>query len=100
MSTPKTRFKPTYDRVLVKITQEENKTQSGFIVVDTQVGHLNAEVVEVSDGVYNDSLGKVKPLNVKVGMNILVSRDAGIKLRLEGEEYKLVRENEILGYIL
>ena len=95
------KFQPLGDRVLVKSETIENKSKSGLILTDSvQRGtKVQGKVVAVGAGVFSQS-GQPIPMTVKVGDTILYKKDeASDKLKLEGEEYLLFREHEIIGII-
>ena len=96
-------FKPLGDRVLVlaETQTNEKKSKSGLILTDSvQRGQkVQGKVVAVGGGVFSQS-GQPIPMTVKVGDTILYKKDeSSDKLKLEGEEYLLFREHEIIGII-
>lgn len=89
--------KPLGDRVLVKVSDAEEKTAGGILLPDTarekpQVG----EVVQVGSGKRNDD-GSYQAMEVKAGDKVLYSKYAGTDLKLGTEEYVLLREQDILA---
>ena len=89
--------RPLHDRVLVRRTQEENKTEGGIIIPDTaKEKPQKGEIVATGKGRVTED-GKVTPLDVKVGDRILFGKFAGTELKLNGEEYLMMREEDILG---
>jgi len=95
------KFQPLGDRVLVKAETTEKKSKSGLILTDSvQRGtKVQGKVVAVGGGVFSQS-GQPIPMTVKVGDTILYKKDeSSDKLKLEGEEYLLFREHEIIGII-
>ncbi|MFZ4640252.1 MAG: co-chaperone GroES [Nodosilinea sp.] len=89
--------KPLGDRILVKVSEAEEKTAGGILLPDTakekpQVG----EVVQVGPGKRNDD-GAYQVLEVKVGDRVLYSKYAGTDIKLGSEEYVLLREADILA---
>ena len=92
-------FRPLGDRVLVKRVEEESKTKGGIIIPDTaKEKPQEGEVVAVGQGKRLDD-GKLVPLDVKAGDRILFGKYSGSEIKLEGEEYLIIREDEILGVI-
>ena len=90
-------FRPLHDRVLVRRIEAEEKTAGGIIIPDTaKEKPLQAKVVAVGNGKVTDE-GKTLPLEVKVGDYVLVGKYAGTEIKLDGEEYLIVREDEVLG---
>ncbi|MBI4211777.1 MAG: co-chaperone GroES [Deltaproteobacteria bacterium] len=97
MSKPKIR--PLQDRILVKRVTEEEKTKGGIIIPDTaKEKPQEGEVIAVGNGKVLDD-GKVHPLDVKIGDRVLFSKYAGSEVKIEGEEYTIMREDDILGVI-
>lgn len=91
--------KPLHDRVLVKRTEQETKTKSGIIIPDTaQDKPTEGEVVAVGNG-SRDSSGKITPLDVKVGDKILFAKWGGNEIKVDGEEYLIMKESDILAIV-
>jgi chaperonin GroES len=89
--------RPLRDRILVKRIEEQEQRIGGIIIPDTaKEKPLQAKVVAVGSGRVNDE-GKIFPVDVKVGDYVLVGKYAGTEIKLEGEEYLIVREDEVLG---
>ena len=88
--------KPLADRVLLKLEDvSEKKSTGGIILNQTTQSVQTATVVAVSDGFIGGS-GELIKLSVEVGNTVLINNGAGQKVRLDGEDYFLVRESEIL----
>jgi chaperonin GroES len=91
--------KPLADRVLLKLEDISEKKSSGGIILNTSTQTVQtAEVVEVSDGFIGGN-GQFIELNVSIGDKVLINNGAGQKVRLDGTDYHLVRESEILMVI-
>ena len=91
--------KPLADRVLLKLESVSEKKSSGGIILNQTTQNIQtAEVVEVSDGFIGGN-GELIKLSVKVGDKVLISNGSGQKVRLDGQDYFLVRESEILMVI-
>ncbi|MDG5815399.1 co-chaperone GroES [Chitinispirillales bacterium ANBcel5] len=91
--------KPMEDRVLLKAVPAEEKTSGGIIIPDSaKEKPQEAEVVAVGPGKSNDKGGKVE-ISVKKGDKVLYSKYAGTELEIEGEEYLIVRESDILAIV-
>jgi len=89
--------RPLRDRVLVKRLEAQEQRIGGIIVPDTaKEKPQQAEVIAVGNGRMNDD-GKAIPLDVKVGDHVLIGKYSGTEIKLDGEEYVIVREDEILG---
>jgi chaperonin GroES len=93
-------FTPLHDRILVKRKEETTQTTSfGIIIPDSaKEKPQQGEVISVGKGKSNDE-GKVFPLDVKAGDNILFGKYSGTEIKLDGEEYLIMREEEVLGIL-
>lgn len=92
-------IRPLQDRVIVRRLEEEEKTKGGIIIPDTaKEKPMQGEVVAAGKGKVQDD-GKASPLDVKVGDKVLFSKYAGTEVKIEGEEYLIMREDDILGII-
>ncbi len=91
-------IKPLSDRVLIKMKESEEKTKSGIILANTAKEKPQiAEVIEVGPGKIVD--GKKEEMHVKKGDNIIVSQYAGTEVKYEGEEYLIVKQDDILAVV-
>ena len=91
-------IKPLADRVLIKMKEGEETTKSGIILASaSQEKPQIAEVIEVGPGQYID--GKIEPMNVKKGDNIIISKYSGTEVKYEGTEYKIVKQEDILAIV-
>jgi chaperonin GroES len=91
------KVRPLRDRILVKRLEEQEQRIGGIIIPDTaKEKPQTAKVVAVGKGRVNDK-GDVFPLDVQVGDYVLVGKYAGTEIKLDGEEYLIVREDEVLG---
>jgi chaperonin GroES len=92
-------IRPLHDKILVKRLQEEEKTKGGIIIPDTaKEKPMEGEVVAVGKGRVTEE-GKVVALDVKAGDRVLFSKYAGTEVKIEGTEYLIMREEDILGII-
>ncbi len=93
------KFRPLYDRVLVKRVTTENKSAGGLIIPDTaKEKPQEAEVIAVGAGrVLED--GKIRPMTLKVGDRVLFGKYTGDEIKLEGEEHVILREEDILAVL-
>jgi chaperonin GroES len=90
---------PLHDRILVRRVAQEEATRSGIVIPDTAKDKpQEGEVIAVGKGKINDD-GKVRPLDVKVGDRILFGKYAGSEIKLDGEEFVIMREDEVLGIL-
>lgn len=91
-------IKPLSDRVLVKMKESEETTKSGIILASTAKEKPQiAEVIEVGPGRIID--GKREEMSVTKGDNVVVSKYAGTEVKYEGEEYIILREEDILAIV-
>lgn len=91
-------IKPLSDRVLVKMKESEETTKSGIILASTAKEKPQiAEVIEVGPGKKVD--GKIEEMNVKKGDNVVVSKYSGTEVKYEGEEYIILKEEDILAIV-
>jgi len=89
--------RPLHDRVLVRRMPEEMKTAGGIIIPDTaKEKPQRGEIVATGKGRVTED-GKVTPLDVKIGDRVLFGKYAGTELKLNGEEYLMMKEEDILG---
>ena len=90
---------PLQDRLLVQRVEEEEKTKGGIIIPDTaKEKPAEGKVVAVGKGKIDDS-GKPIPMEVKKGDRILFGKYSGTEIKIEGEEYLIMREDDVLGII-
>ena len=91
-------IKPLGDRVLIKMKEAEETTQSGIILTaNSQEKPQIAEVVEVGPGKKVD--GKLEEMSVKKGDNVIVSKYAGTEVKYEGIDYKILNQDDILAIV-
>ena len=92
-------FKPLHDRVLVRRVESDQKTAGGIIIPDTaQEKPMEGEVLEIGSGA-RDELGKLVPLDVKKGDKILFGKWSGTEVKMNGEDYLIMKESDIMGII-
>ena len=93
-------IRPLQDRIIVKRLEEEEKTAGGIIIPDAaKEKPMQGEVVAVGKGKVSED-GKVMPLDVKVGDKILFGKYAGTEVKLDGEDYLIMREDDVLGVLV
>jgi chaperonin GroES len=91
--------RPLRDRVLVKRVEEQEQKQGGIIIPDTaKEKPQQAEVVAVGSGRILDN-GQREPLAVKAGDKVLVGKWSGTDVKIDGTDYLIVKEDEILGIL-
>jgi chaperonin GroES len=92
-------IRPLYDRIVVKRIEQGEQVQGGIIIPDTaKEKPQEGEVVAVGQGKRLEN-GKVVQLDVKVGDRILFGKYSGSEIKIEGEEYVIMREDEVLGIL-
>ena len=92
-------FRPLHDRVVVKRLEGEEKTKGGIIIPDsakekTQEG----KIIAVGPGARDES-GKLVPLDLKVGDNILFGKWSGSEVKIDGEDLLIMKESDVLGVV-
>ena len=92
------RVRPLGDRVVIKKLEAEEKTKSGIVLTGTaKKKPQEAEVVAVGPGGYGD--GKEVKMEVKVGDKVLFSKYAGTEVKVDGEEYTIIKQDDILAVV-
>lgn len=93
------KIRPLSDRVVVEPREVETKSAGGIVIPDTadKDKPIQGKVIAIGTGKYVD--GKLQPLQVKVGDNILFGKYAGTNIKLETNEYLVMREEDIMGVI-
>lgn len=93
------KIRPLHDRVVVRRLEEERTSAGGIVIPDSAAEKPSqGEVISVGPGKLLDS-GEVRSLDVKVGDRILFGKYAGTEVKLDGEEYIVMREDDIMGVI-
>jgi chaperonin GroES len=93
------KIRPLYDRIIVRRVAEEEKTKGGIIIPDTAKDKpTEGEVVAAGKGKMTED-GKVIPMEVKKGDRILFSKYGGNEVKIDGVEYLIMREEDVLGII-
>jgi chaperonin GroES len=93
------KIRPLNNRVLIKRIEELTRTPGGLFLPDTaKEKPIEGEVLAVGEGRVDDN-GKLVPMAVKVGDRVVFSKYSGTEIKLEGEEYLLMREDDILGIV-
>ncbi len=93
------KIRPLHDRILVRRMKEDDKTAGGIIIPDTaKEKPQKGEVIATGKGRVNED-GKVFPLEVKAGDQVLFSKYAGTDLKFGTEDYLMITENDVLGIL-
>ena len=94
-----TNFRPLHDRVVVRRIEAEEKTKGGIIIPDSaKEKPAEGEIVAVGPGKLNDAGHRVA-MDVAVGDRILFSKYGGTEVKLDGEDFLIMREDDILGVV-
>lgn len=93
------KFRPLHDRVMLRRVEPETKTKGGIIIPDSATEKpMEGEVVAVGSGL-RDETGKIVPLDVKAGDRVLFSKWSGTEITMEGEEFLVMKESDIMGVL-
>jgi chaperonin GroES len=92
-------LRPLYDRIVVRRLEQQEEKQGGIIIPDSaKEKPQEAEVVAIGRGKRLEN-GTVVPLDVKVGDRILFGKYSGSEVKIDGQEYLIMREDEVLGVL-
>jgi len=92
-------YKPLGDRLLVKPNPSEEKTKSGIVLPDSaKEKPQEGKVIAAGEGARDDN-GKKIPMEVKVGDVVLYSKYSGTEVKIEGEEYLIIKESDVLAIV-
>jgi len=93
------KFRPLHDRVVVQRVDAEEKSKGGIIIPDTaKEKPQEGKVIAVGPGGRDDS-GKLTPLDVKAGDRVLFGKWSGTEIKLDGEDYLIMKESDIMGIV-
>ncbi|ABL00403.1 co-chaperone GroES [Pelobacter propionicus] len=93
------KLRPLHDRILVKRVEEETKTAGGLFIPETaKEKPQRGEVVAAGNGKKTED-GKVLPLDVKVGDKVLFGKYSGTEVKVDGEDFLMMREDDILAVV-
>lgn len=94
------KIRPLHDRVIVRRLEEERKTASGIVIPDSAAEKPDqGEIIAIGHGKILED-GKVRPLDVKVGDRVLFGKYSGQAVKIKGEEFLVMREEDIMGVIV
>ena len=92
-------FRPLHDRVLVRRTEQDDKTAGGIIIPDTaKEKPQEGEIVATGPG-GRDEKGELVALDVKAGDRVLFGKWSGTEVKLDGQDYLIMKESDILGIV-
>jgi len=99
MSSNSKKIRPLADRIVVKPTEAETKTAGGIVIPDTadKDKPIQGTVIAVGNGKYIE--GKLQPLQVKVNDTILFGKYSGTNVKLDGGEFLVMREEDVMGVL-
>ena len=93
------KFRPLQDRILVERIEAETKTAGGIILPDSsQEKPMQGTVISVGSGYISED-GKVRPLDVAAGDTIMFAQWAGTELKIDGKEFLIMKEADVIGII-
>jgi chaperonin GroES len=93
------KFNPLHDRILIKRIEEKETVKGGIIIPDTaKEKPQEGEVIAVGNGKKTDE-GKIIPLDVKAGDRILFGKYSGTEIKIDNEEFLILKEEEVLGVV-
>ena len=93
------RFRPLHDRVLVRRVEQDAKSAGGIIIPDTaKEKPQEGEVVAAGAGTRGED-GKLYPLDVKAGDRILFGKWSGTEVKIDGQDYLIMKESDVMGII-
>ena len=92
-------IRPLHDRVVIKRMEEERTSAGGIVIPDSATEKpIRGEVIAVGKGKILEN-NEVRPLDVKIGDTVLFGKYSGTEVKIEGEEYVVMREDDIMGII-
>ncbi len=93
------KFRPLHDRVVIKRLESDTKTKGGIIIPDTaKEKPQEGEVIAVGPGARDES-GKLHALDVKAGDRVLFGKWSGTEVKIDGEDYLIMKESDVMGVI-
>lgn len=93
------KIRPLHDRVIVKRLEEENTSPGGIVIPDSATEKpVQGEIIAVGNGKVLDN-GEVRALEVKKGDRVLFGKYGGTEVKIDGEEYLVLREDDIMGVV-
>ncbi|MEJ6772337.1 MAG: co-chaperone GroES [Pelagibacteraceae bacterium] len=93
------KFRPLHDRVLIESLESEEKTAGGIIIPDTaKEKPQEGKVIAVGPGAKSED-GKAIPMDVKVGDRVLFGKWSGTEVKVDGKEYSIMKESDIMGVV-
>ena len=92
-------LRPLHDRVIIKRLEEEKMSAGGIVIPDTAAEKpIRGEVIAAGNGKILED-GKVRPVGVKAGEKVLFGKYSGTEIKLDGDDFLIMREEEVLGIV-
>lgn len=92
-------IRPLHDRVVVRRMEEERTTAGGIVIPDSATEKpIQGEIIAVGNGKILDN-GEARPLDVKVGDRVLFGKYSGTEVKLDGQDFLVMREDDIMGVV-
>jgi chaperonin GroES len=92
-------IRPLQDRLIIKRIAEQDKTKGGLFIPDmAKEKPLECKVVAVGNGKVLED-GTVRPLDIKAGSTVIISKYSGTEIKIEGEDHLIIREEDVLGVV-
>lgn len=93
-------IRPLHDRVLIKRLEEEKTSPGGIVIPDSATEKpIMGQIIAAGNGKILDN-GEVRPLDVKTGDKVLFGKYSGTEVKIEGEEYIVMREDDVMGVVV
>jgi len=93
------KLRPLHDRVIVKRTEEERTSPGGIVIPDTAAEKpIRGEIIAAGNGKLLEN-GELRPLDVKPGDKVLFGKYAGTEVKVDGQDYLVMREDDIMAVI-
>jgi chaperonin GroES len=91
---------PLYDRLVIKPAEEERTTAGGIVIPDSASGEkpMRGKVIKVGAGAIKED-GSCRPLTVKAGDSVLYGKYAGTEVKLDGETFMIMREDDVMAIV-
>ena len=94
------KFRPLHDRVVVRRIEEDERTKGGIIIPDTaKEKPQQGEVIAAGPGKFDEKGGQRIPMDVKVGDKVLYGKYSGTEVTIDGEQYLILRESDVLAIV-
>jgi len=93
-------IRPLHDRVVIRRMEEERTTAGGIVIPDSATEKpIRGEVLAVGNGKVKEN-GEIRPLDLKVGDKVLFGKYSGTEVKLDGNEYVIMREDDIMAVLV